>query len=140
MVSSAGWVLPRRFKHIPLLALEDVTVQCLLLCSVCMSCLQVYSEGLLVPLAVPDFSMPYNVICLTSTVLAVYFGATLNALLRRRPKEEDEAKRKKERRKKLVKLVLVAVVFGGLGLYLDPELQEAVQKFLGMKTGSEKGS
>jgi hypothetical protein len=99
--------------------------------------LQVYSEGLLVPLAVPDFSMPYNVICLTSTVLAVYFGATLNALLRRRPKEDDEATGKKERRKKLVKLLVVAVVFGGLGLYLDPELQESVQKFLGMKTGNE---
>ncbi|KAF8065876.1 STP13 [Scenedesmus sp. PABB004] len=51
---------------------------------------QVYSPGLVVPLAVPDFSMPYNVICLTSTVLAVFLGATLNTLLLR-PRELEDA-------------------------------------------------
>ena len=44
---------------------------------------QVYSDGLLVQHANPDFSMPYNVICLTSTLLAVYVGATLNTLIKR---------------------------------------------------------
>ena len=42
--------------------------------------LQVYTEGLLVQMATPDISMPYNVICLTCTVLAVYVGALLNSL------------------------------------------------------------
>ncbi|MEW5312572.1 MAG: hypothetical protein WDW38_004198 [Sanguina aurantia] len=42
----------------------------------------VYSDGLLIPLAVPDFSMPYNVIIMTSTVVAVYLGALLTALLK----------------------------------------------------------
>ena len=41
---------------------------------------QVYSEGLLVQMATPDISMPYNVICLTCTVLAVFVGALLNSL------------------------------------------------------------
>eukprot|EP00899_Mesostigma_viride_P012049 jgi/Mesvir1/20845/Mv07936-RA.3 len=48
---------------------------------------QLYSEGTLVHLATPDFSMPYNVITLTSTVLALLLGSLLNILLRRRNKE-----------------------------------------------------
>jgi len=38
---------------------------------------------LLLPLPTPDFSMPYNVIILTSTVLAMGFGSVLNLLVRR---------------------------------------------------------
>ncbi|KAI5069341.1 hypothetical protein GOP47_0015642 [Adiantum capillus-veneris] len=49
---------------------------------------QVYTEVLLVPLATPDFSMPYNVITLTCTVLALYFGSLLNVLRRRIGEEE----------------------------------------------------
>ena len=49
---------------------------------------QSYTEILLVPLTTPDFSMPYNVITLTCTVLALYFGSLLN-VLRRRVAEED---------------------------------------------------
>lgn len=49
---------------------------------------QTYTEVLLVPLATPDFSMPYNVITLTCTVLALYFGSLLN-ILRRRIGEEE---------------------------------------------------
>ena len=49
---------------------------------------QAYTEVLLVPLATPDFSMPYNVITLTCTVLALYFGSLLN-ILRRRIGEEE---------------------------------------------------
>ncbi len=45
---------------------------------------QVRSNGMLLRLATADIAMPYNVICLTSTVLAVFFGATLNTLLQRR--------------------------------------------------------
>ncbi|CAN6476701.1 unnamed protein product [Victoria cruziana] len=49
---------------------------------------RLYTEVLLVPLATPDFSMPYNVITLTCTMLALYFGSLLN-VLRRRVGEED---------------------------------------------------
>lgn len=35
-----------------------------------------------VPLPIPDASMPFNVICFTSTLLAVYFGGLANKLLR----------------------------------------------------------
>jgi phosphatidylinositol glycan class T len=38
---------------------------------------------LLLPLPTPDFSMPYNVIILTSTVMALGFGSIYNILVRR---------------------------------------------------------
>merc|ERR1712018_186287 len=37
-----------------------------------------YTESLLVILPTPDFSMPYNVICLTCTVVALAFGPLHN--------------------------------------------------------------
>lgn len=52
-----------------------------------------YTEVLLVPLTTPDFSMPYNVITFTCTVLALYFGSLLNALRRRIREEERELKK-----------------------------------------------
>ncbi|KAJ5826115.1 hypothetical protein N7474_003253 [Penicillium riverlandense] len=41
------------------------------------------STSLLLPLPTPDFSMPYNVIILTSTVIALGFGTIFNILVRR---------------------------------------------------------
>lgn len=41
------------------------------------------TTGLLLPLPTPDFSMPYNVIILTSTVIALAFGSIFNILIRR---------------------------------------------------------
>ena len=41
------------------------------------------TTSLLLPLPTPDFSMPYNVIILTSTVLALGFGSVFNFLVRR---------------------------------------------------------
>lgn len=43
----------------------------------------VRSTSLLLPLPTPDFSMPYNVIILTSTVMALAFGSIFNLLVRR---------------------------------------------------------
>ncbi|KAL1826160.1 hypothetical protein ACET3Z_012938 [Daucus carota] len=54
--------------------------------------IQSYTEVLLVPLTTPDFSMPYNVITITCTVFALYFGSLLNAL-RRRVAEEERRQR-----------------------------------------------
>ncbi|XP_033626120.1 GPI transamidase component PIG-T-like [Asterias rubens] len=45
--------------------------------------LRVYTEPLLIQLPVPDFSMPYNVICLTCTVVAIGFGSLHNLTTRR---------------------------------------------------------
>jgi phosphatidylinositol glycan class T len=45
---------------------------------------QRYSEGLLVMLPLPDFSMPYNVVTLSSTAMAFFFGTVVNILTRRR--------------------------------------------------------
>ncbi|CAL5058616.1 unnamed protein product [Urochloa decumbens] len=64
-----------------------------------------YTEVLLVPLTTPDFSMPYNVITFTCTVLALYFGSLLNALRRRIGEEERELKKITTRRG-LIPLVL----------------------------------
>lgn len=47
-----------------------------------------YTEILLVPLTTPDFSMPYNVITITCTVFALYFGSLLNVLRKRVGEEE----------------------------------------------------
>lgn len=41
------------------------------------------TTSLLLPLPTPDFSMPYNVIILTSTVMALAFGSVYNLLVRR---------------------------------------------------------
>jgi phosphatidylinositol glycan class T len=43
----------------------------------------VRTTSLLLPLPTPDFSMPYNVIILTSTVIALGFGSIFNLLIRR---------------------------------------------------------
>ncbi|KAI8804316.1 GPI transamidase component PIG-T [Cladochytrium replicatum] len=41
-----------------------------------------YTENILVDMPTPDFSMPYNVITFTCTVLAYFFGAVFNVLTR----------------------------------------------------------
>jgi hypothetical protein len=52
--------------------------------------MRVYTEPLLVNLPTPDFSMPYNVICLTCTVMAVGYGSLYNLLTRTFQVEELE--------------------------------------------------
>lgn len=53
-----------------------------------------YTEVLLVPLTTPDFSMPYNVITITCTVFALYFGSLLNVLRQRVGEKERLLKSK----------------------------------------------
>ncbi|XP_074268489.1 uncharacterized protein LOC141591895 [Silene latifolia] len=53
-----------------------------------------YTEVLLVPLTTPDFSMPYNVLTITCTVFALYFGSVLNVLRHRANEEERLLKQK----------------------------------------------
>ncbi|XP_074644779.1 GPI-anchor transamidase component PIGT-like isoform X2 [Tubulanus polymorphus] len=44
---------------------------------------RLHTESLLVSLPTPDFSMPYNVICLVCTVVAIAFGSVHNMTTRR---------------------------------------------------------
>jgi GPI-anchor transamidase subunit T len=46
------------------------------------NCIRLYTEVLLVNLPTPDFSMPYNVICLACTVVALAFGPLHNITTR----------------------------------------------------------
>ena len=50
------------------------------------------TTSLLLPLPTPDFSMPYNVIILTSTVIALAFGSIFNLLVRRLIGADEEEK------------------------------------------------
>lgn len=43
---------------------------------------RIYTDALLVRLPTPDFSMPYNVITLSCTVMALFFGGVFNLLIR----------------------------------------------------------
>eukprot|EP00010_Vexillifera_abyssalis_P008075 CAMPEP_0201545440 /NCGR_PEP_ID=MMETSP0173_2-20130828/1962_1 /ASSEMBLY_ACC=CAM_ASM_000268 /TAXON_ID=218659 /ORGANISM="Vexillifera sp., Strain DIVA3 564/2" /LENGTH=465 /DNA_ID=CAMNT_0047953845 /DNA_START=339 /DNA_END=1733 /DNA_ORIENTATION=- len=56
-----------------------------------------YTQPLLITLPTPDFSMPYNVITLTSTILALFFGTMYNLLIKRqhylKTAQEDRAVR-----------------------------------------------
>ncbi|XP_041375880.1 GPI transamidase component PIG-T-like [Gigantopelta aegis] len=45
--------------------------------------LRIHTESLLVSLPTPDFSMPYNVICLACTVVAIAFGSIHNLTTRK---------------------------------------------------------
>ncbi|KAF7845575.1 GPI transamidase component PIG-T [Senna tora] len=65
-----------------------------------------YTEILLVPLTTPDFSMPYNVITITCTVFALYFGSLLNVLRRRVGEEERRLKDKDAKKIGLLPQVL----------------------------------
>jgi phosphatidylinositol glycan class T len=44
---------------------------------------RIYTSKLLVDLPTPDFSMPYNVIIMTSTLIALFFGSIVNLQIRR---------------------------------------------------------
>lgn len=44
---------------------------------------RIYTKNLLVDIPTPDFSMPYNVIIMSSTVIALFFGSIFNLLTRR---------------------------------------------------------
>jgi phosphatidylinositol glycan class T len=78
---------------------------------------------LLLPLPTPDFSMPYNVIILTSTVMALGFGSIYNILVRRfvAPDEVPPAR--------------MRVVLGALALRVGGRLRGIMAR---LKGGREK--
>jgi phosphatidylinositol glycan class T len=54
---------------------------------------RIHSESLLIYLPTPDFSMPYNVICLVSTVVSLAFGPIHNLTTRRARVADGDAVR-----------------------------------------------
>jgi GPI-anchor transamidase subunit T len=64
---------------------------------------RIYTSTLLVDLATPDFSMPYNVIVLSCTLMAFIFGTVFNLLVRKfvvvdlNPRNQGERERERER-------------------------------------------
>ncbi|KNC54595.1 GPI transamidase component GPI16 [Thecamonas trahens ATCC 50062] len=52
--------------------------------------LVVYTPSVLLHVVTPDFSMPYNVITLTCTVMALFFGSMFNSLLRKPTPAADD--------------------------------------------------
>lgn len=72
------------------------------------------TTGLLLSLPTPDFSMPYNVIILTSTVMALGFGSIFNLLVRRFVLADEPALRAYSLRARLAsRLVTLRDRFGG---------------------------
>ncbi|KAG2377639.1 hypothetical protein C9374_009155 [Naegleria lovaniensis] len=63
-----------------------------------------YSDSLLINLPTPDFSMPYNVITLTSTVIVLFYGSMFNLMIRR-----FNAKYEEEHTKSLLDRILGAI-------------------------------
>lgn len=79
-----------------------------------------YTEVLLVPLTTPDFSMPYNVITITCTVFALYFGTLLNVLRRRVGEEERLLKQKDANKALFLRRVLTKLSAKLRGRSLEP--------------------
>ncbi len=69
----------------------------------------IYSNGVLVPLATPDFSMPYNVCCMTSTVLAVFLTGALMVLFRKQGSHQVSSHPRKSRCRHVVLAAVVAL-------------------------------
>ena len=83
------------------------------------------TTSLLLPLPTPDFSMPYNVIILTSTVIAMAFGSIFNLLVRRFVSADEVPKANvvliKERIKE--RIVALGKKFSGGKLELEKKVQ-----------------
>ena len=93
----------------------------------------VYSNGILVPMPTPDFSMPYNVCCLSCTVLALYVMG-INAAVFTKPEHDktDVKQNKAAKRRQLVSVFLLVVTFASLAVSTDKALQRQLKSALGM--------
>ena len=59
---------------------------------------RIYTESLMIEMPYPDFSMPYNVITLTSTLLAFIAGTMLNLLGRKKTLFDNQGENDKEKK------------------------------------------
>ncbi|KAH6907553.1 GPI transamidase component GPI16 [Coprinopsis sp. MPI-PUGE-AT-0042] len=71
-----GWDLPPAIVFVPLESWVSLSFPC-------PTYRRLYTPPLLITLATPDFSMPYNVIIFTCTVVAFVFASVFNLLTRR---------------------------------------------------------
>ncbi|EER19293.1 hypothetical protein Pmar_PMAR015854 [Perkinsus marinus ATCC 50983] len=62
-----------------------------------------FTNGLLVMLPMPDFSMPFNVIALSTTVLTIFFSGTYRVLAKRRVREKRQSYEKVNLLKRLMR-------------------------------------
>lgn len=88
---------------------------------------------LLVNLPIPDASMPFNVVCFTSTAVAVSFGSMLGALM---TSSEAAAGKKgaqlpgRTMKQRVVRGVVVLALVGAAAVYMDKGLQRQVEGWL----------
>jgi Gpi16 subunit, GPI transamidase component len=83
-----------------------------------------HASTVVVSMATPDFSMPYIVCALSSSLLAVYAGLVITTMTERRRHLAVRALSKAGRRAKAFKLIVVVVVFLALVPYLDTEWRD----------------
>lgn len=89
---------------------------------------QIYSHGVLVPLPTPDFSMPYNVCCLSCTVLAIYVLGIVSLVFGK--PDDDKVGSKAGRKKRAAFIAVLVFGFLGVAISLDKSLQRQIQKIL----------
>lgn len=88
---------------------------------------------LLLNLPIPDASMPFNVVCFTSTAIAVTFGSVLNALLkapRSRGVGADAGSARRAIKMRLVRLVIVLLLVGCTAVYMDRDIQRKAEEWV----------
>ena len=83
-----------------------------------------FSNSVVVSVATPDFSMPYVVCSLSSSLIAIYAGLVVAAITERRRAAALWALSSKGKRARALKLVVVFIVFLCLAVYLDTEWQD----------------
>lgn len=96
---------------------------------------RIYTEPLLVNLPTPDFSMPYNVICLTCTVVAVGYGSLYNLLTRSFQVEEPSPGLAKRIANVIRKMRGVPPLWGSFREELSQTLQQIFLKLEGCPQG-----
>ena len=80
------------------------------------------------PLPTPDFSMPYNVCCMTCTVLAIYILGVISVVFDK--PATSKAATKAARQKQAAKIVALFVCFGSAAFAMDKSLQRQVEHML----------
>ena len=90
----------------------------------CRSASELYTNSVVVSAATPDFSMPYIVCALSSSLLAVYAGLVLSALVRRPRVAAAQLLSPSGKWKRKVKVAVVLVAFLALVPYLDTEWRD----------------
>jgi hypothetical protein len=96
----------------------------------CRGASNLHTNSVVVTLATPDFSMPYIVCALSSSLLAIYAGLVITALTERRRSTAQRLLSKRGKHARTVKLVLVIMAFLVLVPYLDSEWRDWLEEQL----------